>query len=239
MKITDEPPKTLKSNILKLYNDNLSFLNTNINSISNIKKQDYFKKLLFCLTFFHSLLLERRKFGCLGWNIPYLFTQSDFKTSTNILSLYLSSYNNIPWDAIKYLIGEVNYGGRITDNNDRKLVNIYIRSFFNDNSIKITNYTLSELNTIYIPDDNKNSLKSYIEYIESLQNNNDDDPRLFGQHPNADMSSHMKETTILLDTLLSFESATTSQQTVVDEEEDDDDNNNKSNNRGIQKHKSI
>ena len=85
-------------------------------------------KTIILFVFFHSLL-ERRKFDSLGWNIPYSFTQSDFKTSSLILSLYLSSYQEIPWNALRYLISEVNYGGRITDNNDRKLVNVYVDSF--------------------------------------------------------------------------------------------------------------
>ncbi len=38
-----------------------------------------YKKLLFCLTFFHSVLLERRKFLTLGWNIAYDFNDSDFE----------------------------------------------------------------------------------------------------------------------------------------------------------------
>lgn len=43
------------------------------------RKQDKYKKLLFSLCFFHSVLLERKKFLMLGWNIMYGFNDSDFE----------------------------------------------------------------------------------------------------------------------------------------------------------------
>ena len=46
---------------------------------SRCHKPDKYKKLLFCLCFFHSVLIERRKFLMLGWNIPYDFNDSDFE----------------------------------------------------------------------------------------------------------------------------------------------------------------
>lgn len=45
------------------------------------QKQDKYKKLLFSLCFFHSVLLERKKFLMLGWNIMYGFNDSDFEVS--------------------------------------------------------------------------------------------------------------------------------------------------------------
>ena len=56
---------------------------------SHCHKQDKDKKMLFALCFSHSMLLERRKFLMLGWNIQYGFNDSDFEVSENLLSIYL------------------------------------------------------------------------------------------------------------------------------------------------------
>lgn len=79
-------------------------------------------KLLGALVFFHAILLERRKFQMLGWNVAYPFNDSDFVVSESILSLYLDEYDDTPWDAMRYLISGVMYGGHVTDDNDRRLM---------------------------------------------------------------------------------------------------------------------
>jgi len=43
------------------------------------ESESKYKKLLFSLCFFHSLLIERRKFLMLGWNVFYGFNDSDFE----------------------------------------------------------------------------------------------------------------------------------------------------------------
>ena len=59
-------------------------------------------------------------------SIPYDFNDSDFEVSELCLRLYLDEYEETPWDALKYLISEINYGGRVTDDLDRRLMNVYI-----------------------------------------------------------------------------------------------------------------
>jgi dynein heavy chain len=55
--------------------------------------------------------------------------------SENLLSLYLDGYDETPWDALKYLIAGINYGGHVTDDWDRRLLMTYINDLFIDNCI--------------------------------------------------------------------------------------------------------
>lgn len=52
--------------------------------------------------------------------------------SEKLLSLYLNDYEEIPWDALKYLIAGVSYGGHVTDDWDRRLLTTYINDYFCD-----------------------------------------------------------------------------------------------------------
>ena len=60
-------------------------------------------------------VLERRKYGKIGWNVSYDFSSSDFIISRRLLSLYLTkAFDNgdemIPWGSLKFLIGDAMYG---------------------------------------------------------------------------------------------------------------------------------
>lgn len=53
--------------------------------------------MLFSLCVFHGVTLERRKFGALGFNIPYEFTDGDLRICISQLSMFLDEYADIPF----------------------------------------------------------------------------------------------------------------------------------------------
>ena len=63
----------LRANLTRLYNT------VSDESYSECNGQHKYQKLLFALIYFHSVLLERRKFRSVGLNIPYDFNDTDYK----------------------------------------------------------------------------------------------------------------------------------------------------------------
>ncbi|KAM4714769.1 dynein axonemal heavy chain 2 [Anableps anableps] len=195
IKMTTEPPKGVKANMKRLYQ---LMTETQFNRCS---KPRLYRKLLYSLCFFHSILLERKKFRQMGWNIIYGFNDSDFEVSESILCLYLDKYEEIPWDTLRYLIAGVNYGGHVTDEWDRRLLTTYINDYFCEAAVTLASYRLSSLPIYSIPRDGP--LSGVKEYINTLPPT--EHPELFGEHPNADIASQIAETRTLFDTLLSLQ----------------------------------
>ncbi|XP_066581151.1 dynein axonemal heavy chain 2 [Prorops nasuta] len=195
IKMTTEPPKGLRANMKRLY----GLISPAQFDLCTSKSK--YKKLLFSLVFFHSILLERKKFQQLGWNVSYSFNDSDFEVSENLLQVYLDEYEDTPWESLKYLVAGVCYGGHVTDDWDRRLLMTYVQQYFTEQVLLVPYYRLSSLPTYYVPRDG--SLESYRDFIEVLPST--DRPEAFGQHPNADIATQITEARSMSETLMSIQ----------------------------------
>ena len=199
IKMTTEPPRGIRANMKRLYQKITE------PQFERCSEKTKYKKLLFALCYFHSILLERKKFLQLGWNINYGFNDSDFEVSENLLAIYLDSYKEVtPWEALKYLIADVNYGGHVTDDWDRRLLLTYMKGLFLDEAVTQNFFKLCGRQNYYIPKEGPlESVKEFVENFPSV-----DHPEAFGQHSNADIASQISDTKTLFDTLLSLQPKT-------------------------------
>ncbi|CAH0702189.1 unnamed protein product [Spodoptera exigua] len=133
IKMTTEPPQGLKGNLVRLF--------ANINEDKFDEATPMYRRLLFCVSFFHCTLIARKRFRQLGYNAVYSFNDADFDVSDNLLANYLEEYEEVPWDALRYLFAIINYGGHITDDWDKRVLIAYINQFFNEEALETPFYS--------------------------------------------------------------------------------------------------
>uniref|UniRef100_A0A4W4ELT1 Uncharacterized protein n=1 Tax=Electrophorus electricus TaxID=8005 RepID=A0A4W4ELT1_ELEEL len=189
VKMTNEPPTGLRLNLLQSYLTD---------PVSDPEFFSVWEKLLYGLCFFHGLVQERKKFGPLGWNIPYGFNESDLRISIRQLQLFVQKYEEVPFEAISYLTGECNYGGRVTDDWDRRLLLTILTDFYNQDIIENPRYTFSPSGKYYAPP--KSTYEDYVEFIRNLPSSQH--PEVFGMHENVDISKDLQQTRLLFDSLI-------------------------------------
>jgi dynein heavy chain len=147
---------------------------------SGCTKPNEWKKLLTSLCFFHANIQERRKFGPLGWNVTYAFDESDLEFSMSILRRMIEAQEVVPWDALNYITGQINYGGRVTDDNDKVCLMAVLRRYFTPQVLDDA-YTFSASGKYFAPPPGSyGELRAYLDTLPAV-----DDPEIFGMHANA------------------------------------------------------
>jgi dynein heavy chain, axonemal len=183
LKIVTEPPDGLKLNMRATYA-------RMDNSVLEECPHWAFRPCLYVLAFLHAVVLERRKYGKIGWNVNYDFNESDFNISRKLLSLYLQkSFEDqdefLPWGSLKYLIGDAMYGGRVSDDMDRRILKTYLEEYMGDFLFDDCQpFSFSQVGFDYrLPE--WGEYDKYANMIETLPLTNS--PAVFGLHPNAEI----------------------------------------------------
>ena len=168
--------------------------------LDNCKKPDVWRKLCFGVSFFHAIAQERRKFGPLGFNVKYEFNDSDLDTSYTMLKIFLEEQDEIPWEALLYVTGKINYGGRVTDDKDLRCVSVTLEKYYNVDALN-DDYEYDEGGIYKAP--TYGTAQSYRDYIAQLPP--EDNPSVFGLHANANITYQMQQSNIMVDKILSIQ----------------------------------
>jgi dynein heavy chain len=183
LKVVTEPPDGLKLNMRATY--------SRIDTATFEECPHWaFRPCMYVLAFLHAVVLERRKYGKIGWNVNYDFNESDLNISRRLVSLYLAKAFEdgdefLPWGSLKYLIGDAMYGGRVSDNMDRRILNTYLEEYMGDFLFDdCQKFKFSDVGFVYeMPE--WGDLENYSQMVETLPLVNS--PAVFGLHPNAEI----------------------------------------------------
>jgi len=118
--------------------------------------------------------------------------------------MFLQHYENIPWEALVYMVAEANYGGRVTDPKDRITISVILEEFYNPNMLN-KNHKLTESGVYFVPDEGE-----LVTYQDFLRNEMPavDHTEIFGLHDNAEITSAINITNEMMATALSLQGET-------------------------------
>ncbi|KAE9095636.1 Dynein heavy chain 6, axonemal [Phytophthora fragariae] len=247
VKVMTESPMGVKANLqrsmllIKQLNADLDKRSALVSTSSNKTMK---LRLAFGLSFFHAVVRERSKFGTLGWNLKYDFSDADFVSVVTLQRRLLDAvaaldnkYNtqnsddrqeidaydtdraegggestkHVPWDALLFLAGEIYYGGRVTDEFDRRCLTAVLRRFCSETCFTASARTFRResihgIAKAYTKVKSSSTLQSsvfstvdgsffapefqsedeMVRFVDALPDM--DGPHVFGMHPNAHIS---------------------------------------------------
>ncbi|EIW66046.1 hypothetical protein TREMEDRAFT_35527 [Tremella mesenterica DSM 1558] len=129
--IMNEPPPGVRANLL----DSLQSLPQSRLSSGPAEKP----RLFFLLAWFHAVVQERLRYLPLGWSKAYEFNDSDFDAALGTIDTWLGSLAKgkanvdpaqIPWIALRTLIKQAVYGGRVDSDFDQRIVDAFVDRIF-------------------------------------------------------------------------------------------------------------
>ena len=198
IKLTNEPPSGLKANLMR--------------SISSFKEEDFdenepkVRAIMFGLAHFHAILMERKKFGPMGYNMMYPFGLGDLRDAAICLLNFMESApSKIPWEDLQYIFGQIIWGGHIVNDNDRLLSMTYQIYYMQDALLDSHEmFPFCEGTNVSFKSPLPSTRAQYVLHIENTLPK--DTPMAFGLHPNAEIGYRTFASNEMFETLVDLQS---------------------------------
>ncbi|BFZ12081.1 hypothetical protein BsWGS_15120 [Bradybaena similaris] len=200
IKMTIEAPRGLKANLLRTFGSSGAGIVTRKLYDDGSTKSEW-HPLLFGLCLFNSIIHERRKYGSLGWNIRYEFNDSDLEVSILKLQMLLEEYKQVPWAALIYLTSEVIYGGRVTDDWDRRCLKSLLVKFYSPTVFEPE--FCYDSSHMYPPLPENTNFDYLISFVKELPDV--DSPEVFGMTESAEKTCREFQASDIISTILSVQ----------------------------------
>jgi dynein heavy chain, axonemal len=216
-KITVEPPIGLRGSVVA----SLQALPEDIHTDCETSNSSW-RCVLYTIVLFHAVAQERRRYGALGWNVPYDFAETDLlcslRTAKNLMSsqsmdsttgLVSLSSDHVEdkgtWGAITYILGQIHYGGRVTDENDRALLAALIKHYINPDLLH-GDTPIGKSTTWFVQPSLFETLQSM--QTEALQLPAHGHPELLGLHQSAAFEHDLQQSLSVLRSTLALQPQT-------------------------------
>lgn len=195
IKYTNDPPSGMRAGLTRVYGN----LNQDLLDHSD---SPLYLPLVYGVSFLYTVVQERRKFGALGWCIPYEFNSADWLATCTFMQNHLEMVTvqkkPISWQTIRYMLGEVQFGGRVTDDYDKRLLNTFARVYFSDRMFDDSYEFFRGFSIL--------KFKSQEEYLCTLSEMDTiDPPEVYGLHANADIAYQTDLATTILNSIVSIQ----------------------------------
>merc|ERR1711892_252124 len=128
---TFEPPPGVRANLLRTF--------STVSASRMMKPPNERARMYFLLAWFHAIVQERLRYSPLGWSKYYEFTESDLRVACDTLDTWIESTamgrtnlppEKVPWKAIRTLLSDCIYGGKIDNEFDQRLLSSFLEKLF-------------------------------------------------------------------------------------------------------------